>query len=170
MNSYWGGPSAAIGGALVLGALPRMMKRLRLHYALIMGLGAAILAASRPYEGGTLCLAVGGVLLVWMFGKHRPPFAFSLTRLVLPMVFILSLTAAGVGYYFFRVTGSPFHLPEVVQRIPYGMAPIFLWDSAGPEPVYRHHALRDFSAVWAVTEVAPDLRSVLGRPSNPSTT
>jgi hypothetical protein len=162
MNSYWGGAPAAIGGALVLGALPRMMKRLRLRYTLIMGLGAAILAASRPYEGGTLCLAVGGVLLAWLFGKHRPPFASSLGRLILPMVVVLSFTAAGIGYYFFRITGSPFHLPEVVQRVPYGMAPIFLWESAGPEPVYRHQVLRDFYAVWEVNEVAPELRSAGG--------
>src|SRR5437899_8645275 len=80
-NSYWGGAPAAIGGALVLGALPRIMKRLRLRYTLIMGLGAAILAASRPYEGGALCLAAGGVLLVWLFGKNRPPLASSLGRL-----------------------------------------------------------------------------------------
>jgi hypothetical protein len=162
MNSYWGGAPAAIGGALVLGALPRMMKGLHLRYTLIMGLGAAILAASRPYEGGTLCLAVGGVLLAWMFGKHGPAFAFSLTRLILPMLLILSLIVTGVGYYFFRVTGSPFHLPEVVQRIPYGMAPIFVWESAGPEPIYRHKALHDFYAVWEVNEVAPELGSVRG--------
>jgi hypothetical protein len=162
MNSYWGGAPAAIGGALVLGALPRLMKRLRLRHTLTMGLGAAILAASRPYEGGALCLAVGGVLLAWLFGKHRPPFAASVGRLILPMLLILSLTAAGIGYYFFRITGSSFRLPEVVQRIPYAMAPIFLWDHVGPEPVYRHKALHDFFAVWEVKEVAPELRSVGG--------
>jgi hypothetical protein len=162
MNSYWGGAPAAIGGALVLGALPRMMKRLRLRYTMLMGLGAAILAASRPYEGGMLCLTVGGVLLVWLFGKNRPSLGSSLGRFFLPMLLILSLTAAAMGYYFFRVTGSAFHLPEVVQRMPYGMAPIFLWESAGPEPVYRHKALRDFYAVWEVKEVLPEIRSIEG--------
>jgi hypothetical protein len=162
MNSYWGGAPAAIGGALVLGALPRMMKRLRLRYTMLMGLGAAILAASRPYEGGAMCLGAGSVLLVWLFGKNRPPFASSLGRFILPMLLVLALTAAGIGYYFFRITGSPARLPEVVQRTPYAMAPIFLWQSVGPEPVYRHKALHDFFAVWEVKEVAPELRSIGG--------
>jgi hypothetical protein len=162
MNSYWGGAPAAIGGALVLGALPRMRKRLRLRYTLIMGLGTAILAASRPYEGGAMCLAVGAILLIRLLGKNRPPFASSVGRFFLPMLLMLSLTTAGMGYYFYRITGSPFHLPEAVQRIPYGMAPIFLWQSAGPEPVYRHKALHDFYAVWEVKEVLPEIRSIGG--------
>ena len=162
MNSYWGGAPAAIGGALVLGALPRMMRNLRLSYTLLMGFGAAILAASRPYEGGAMCLGAGAVALAWMFGKHGPPLSSMLARFFLPMILILSLTAAGAGYYFFRITGSPFHLPEVVQREPYAMAPIFLWQSAGPEPVYRHKALHDFYADWEVKEVLPEIKSVPG--------
>src|SRR6266851_1945218 len=80
MNSYWGGAAPAIGGALVLGALPRMMRKLRLRYTLLMGLGAAILAASRPYEGGATCLGAGAVALAWMFGKHGPPLSSWLVR------------------------------------------------------------------------------------------
>ncbi len=162
MNSYWGGAPAAIGGALVLGALPRMMRQLRLSYTLWMGLGAAMLAASRPYEGGAMCLGAGAVALAWMFGKHGPPLSSLLARFFLPMILILSLTAAGAGYYFFRITGSPFRLPEVVQREPYAVAPIFLWQSAGPEPVYRHKALHDFYAEWEVKEVLPEIKSVPG--------
>jgi hypothetical protein len=166
MNSYWGGAPAAIGGALVLGALPRMMGNLRLRYTLLMGAGAAVLAVSRPYEGGAMCLAVGGIVLAWMFGKSRPPIFSSFTRVLLPMMFMLALTTLGIGYYFYRVTGNPFHLPEMAQREPYALAPIFLWQSAGVEPVYRHKALHDFYAVWEMKEVLPEIRSAGGLISN----
>lgn len=68
-NSYCGGAVAAIGGALVLGAWPRT----RHGDALLFGLGLAILANSRPYEGFSLALPVALSLFLWMLGSRRPP-------------------------------------------------------------------------------------------------
>ena len=51
MNGYWSASIVALGGALVLGAWPRLQKRPRMSQSLLMGLGLVILANSRPYEG-----------------------------------------------------------------------------------------------------------------------
>ena len=71
-DSYWGGAMAAIGGGLVLGALPRIKKSQRIGDALLMGFGAAILANSRPYEGVVFCLPVGVALIAWVAAPATP--------------------------------------------------------------------------------------------------
>ena len=144
INGYWGGTVAATGGALVLGALPRLMRRPRVGLALLMVLGLAILANSRPYEGLVFSLPVAGVLFAWIFGKKRPPLTLSLSRVILPIVLLLAVVGGAMCYYFWRITGNPFHMPYQVDRETYAMAPVFLWQSASPEPAYHHKVMRDF--------------------------
>src|SRR5207249_6256217 len=89
-NSYWGGAVAATGGALVLGSLPRIKASLRLRDALIMGLGLAILANARPYEGVVFSLPVAAALIAWV-GVKKPSLDVTLRRVFVPLAIVLVL-------------------------------------------------------------------------------
>ena len=134
----------ALGGALVLGALPRVQKYTRVRDAVVMAIGVAILANSRPYEGLLFSLPIAAAVALWIFGKAHPPFSVSFRRFVLPAVLVLAITGAGTAYYYWRVTGNPFRMTYQVNRDTYATAPYFLWQSPRPEPVYRHPLMRDF--------------------------
>jgi hypothetical protein len=142
-NSYWGGAAGAIGGALVLGALPRIKRSQRIRDALLMGLGLAILANSRPFEGFVFSLPIAVLLFVWMFGKNSPRLKVSFVRVVAPLGLVLAMTAAGIGYYCWRVTGNPLHMPYAVEKQTYGVAPYFLWQSMNSPPLFHHAAMQD---------------------------
>jgi hypothetical protein len=147
-NSYWGGAVGAIGGALVLGAFPRILRFEYTSDALLMGLGLAILANSRPYEGLIFSLPVGIALFVWIFRKKGPSFWTATRRVVVPLSTVVILAALATGYYFWRVTGSPFHFPQQVDRENYASAPYFLWQSPRSEPIFNHEVIRDFYIGW----------------------
>jgi hypothetical protein len=144
MNGYWSGSVVALGGALVLGALPRVKKHSRVTDAVVLAIGLAILANSRPYEGLVLSLPIAAALAIWISGKARPAISVSLGHIVLPTILVLAATGAGTGYYYWRVTGSPFRMTYQVNRGSYATAPYFLWQSARPEPTYNHAVMRDF--------------------------
>jgi hypothetical protein len=145
INTYAGaGSIAALGGALVLGALPRFMKGVRLRDGLLLAAGVILLGTCRLYEGMLLCLPVAFVLVRWIFlGKDRPAPAVLLRRTAVPLMLIVA-AGAWMGYYNYRVFGSPATLPYTVDRAQYGMAPYFVWQSQRPEPIYRHEVMRKF--------------------------
>jgi hypothetical protein len=147
-NNYMGGAVAAFGGALVLGALPRIMRHHRTRDALLMGLGLAIVANSRPYEGLFLGLPVGVALLVWILGKKAPPWSLSLRRVVLPLGLVLAVTAGAMLYYFWRTTGNPFRAPYFVNLETYFFVPNFPWSPLRPVPQYHHASMRDHYLKW----------------------
>ena len=65
-------------------------------------------------------------------------------RVVLPLMTVLAAVGATMGYYFWRVTGSPFRMPYQVDRATYAIARYFWWQSPNPQPVYHNQAMRDF--------------------------
>jgi hypothetical protein len=148
VNTYFGGTGAALGGALVLGALPRIKRRQGLSDVVLMGLGLALLANSRPYEGFFFALPVAVALLLWIFSRRGVDRTQALGQIVFPLAGILLATAATMLYYFWRVTGSPFQTPFFVNLATYDPVPYFPWESVKSWPVYHHEIMRRFYTGW----------------------
>jgi len=144
LNGYWCASVAGLGGALVLGAWPRMMRQALIRHAVLMGIGLFILANSRPYEGFVLALPVAAAILWWLLSLRGTKLRASLLRVVTPMVFVLAIAAFATGYYYHRVTGSPFRTGYQVNRTIYSRAAYFLWQKPGPVRVYDHRVMQDF--------------------------
>jgi len=143
-ESYWGGTCAAIGGALLIGAVPRLIHRPRASIAMVFALGLAILANTRPFEGFVFGAAGSGYLVLqWLDG--RAPIGTVLRRAVLPMALLLIPVAAWMGYYNVQVTGRTLALPYVVHDRQYALLEPVLWQSnERPAPAYSNTFLRDF--------------------------
>jgi len=159
MNTYTGGAIAAIGGALVLGALPRIRRNFRTRDFLWMAAGLSLLANSRPYEG----LLVSGpavIAVAWWIWKRKHP-TFKIRRIA-PAAALLAATFAFLGYYDYRVFGNPLTLPYTLNRATYTSAPYFVFQKARPEPVYRHVAMRNFYTGWELKTYKEEVGSLAG--------
>jgi hypothetical protein len=149
-RGYFGGAVAALGGALLYGALPRLLRAPRAAHALTMGVGLALLANSRPFEGLVVSLPAAAVMLGWLAGKRRPSVAVALGRVVLPLGLVLTLTGAAMGLYNYRVTGSPLTMPYQVHEQTYAANPLFAWQAPKPTPEYRHPVMARFWTGWVL--------------------
>jgi hypothetical protein len=144
LNTYWAASVVALGGILVLGALPRIKKYCRTRDALAMAIGLVILANSRPYEGLVFSVPFALAIVVWLVRSDPKRRRAALARVILPMLLLVAAAACAMGYYYFRVTGSPFRMTYQVNRGTYATAPYFLWQKPRPEPEYHHPIMRDF--------------------------
>ncbi len=117
---YWGGALPLLGGALVFGALPRVMRKPTIGPSACLAAGLAILANTRPYEGFVAALLAAGAMLVWLFSKHRPSLTQFGLKAALPITAILLLAGMWMGLYNTRVTGSPWKLPYQQYQEIYG--------------------------------------------------
>jgi hypothetical protein len=145
INTYTGaGLISALGGALVLGALPRLTKTAKFRYGPLLAAGIVLLALTRPYEGVLLCVPVAVVLGRWILtGKNRPAPRALIGRAAFPLL-LLVVAAAWTGYYNYRAFGSATTLPYSIDRSTYAVTPYFAWQDLRPAPLYRHEVLRSF--------------------------
>jgi len=150
MNSYWGGALAAIGGALVLGAMPRIVRRARTLDAVLLGLGMAILATTRPFEGFLFCLPVAGWFVWWLAGKTKSAASprARIVRVFAPLATVLTLTVTFIGCYNWRVTGNPLLFPHVLNSRTYRSTGLFLWERPKPPLTYHNQQFEDFYNGW----------------------
>jgi hypothetical protein len=146
MNSYWGGAAAAIAGAMVLGALKRISCRPTFSNAAALGLGVAILANSRPYEGLLFCIPVAAWFLWWLARKTSPH--QSRAKVLATVAIILAATAAFMAYYNWRLTGDALLLPHTLRTRTYHSSALFLWQHPRPPMHYGNPQFEEFYNGW----------------------
>jgi hypothetical protein len=113
----------------------------------ILGLGLALLANSRPFEGATL----GVVVAIYLATALRDsPSRIGLLRAALPCAGLLLIVACGTLFYNARLTGRALLMPYVQNGREYSMTPLFIWQPLAPEPDYHHAAIRSYHLDWAV--------------------
>jgi len=143
MDGYWGGAVAAIGGALVFGALPRIARSGTVSGACAAALGTAILANSRPVEGLAFVLLAFAALLWWTRGRRATWFR---AGTVSAFAAIVLLNIGWMAYYNFRTTGSPMTFAYSVNQQRYAASPLFWFLPPDPPRVreYRDASTRTF--------------------------
>lgn len=143
-QNFWGGSVAALGGALVLGAVPRLMREPNPRDAWWLGIGLLLLANSRPYEGAVLGLIAGLYGLAAQL-TARNPRPGRLAAVAAPRVgLILVIGGSAMAWYNIRVTGDPLKMPYSLHEDSYAICPPFLFLPKRPEPAYRHEVMRTF--------------------------
>ena len=154
-QSYWGGMVAALGGALLYGAVRRIANQdggwARAGNALWMALGLLLLANTRPFEGLLAAAPGGWALLAYLLRNRSARRRFGL-EVVLPAAGLLLLGAFLMLAYNQRVTGNPWHLPYQAYERQYDAVPGFIFQSLRPWPQLQDAAMTaaavDTLAAW----------------------
>lgn len=118
-QTYWGGGLAMMGGALLFGAFARMIRTPTYRHGAVMGIGLAILANSRPYEGLVASLPVAAVYTWYLCQKVKKRDWQSAVRMVIPVSLVLLIALGCMLIYNYQVTGNPLKMPYQVWKQQY---------------------------------------------------
>lgn len=143
-QNYWGGLVAMTGGAVIVGAMRRVIAHPGPRPAVALGIGMAIVANSRPYEGAILSVCALVTIAAALIVRKRLPAAIWLRQVAVPLAAVLLVTGLWMAYYNLRVTHHPFLMPYALHEATYAASPQFVWQPPKPPPRYHHAVMRDF--------------------------
>jgi len=140
-NSYWGGLVPALGGILLLGALPRWFRTRSPVHGIGIAAALLLLANSRPYETLVLSLALAPV--VFVLARRRGGWRASLCPALAPAVVLLCAGAGAMLWYNMQVTGNPLKMGYQLYMSNWGLA-VLPWQSAVPADPPASKILQEF--------------------------
>lgn len=147
-QSYWGGAIPAFGGILFFGGVRRIFQNPEnpsIRDSLIAGLGLALLANSRPFEGAISVFPFIVLLLYRMMANRKKGLFKALAlKVVLPLGIIVIMTLGLMAFYNHRVTGDYRVMPHTKYDREFLACPVFKWE----EPrtvIFRHDRIKAYS-------------------------
>ena len=121
IDSYLGGAVSALGGALVIGSIPRLREAgSKAIHSVLFGLGIVILMNSRPFEGAFLTVGAVLYILPGLIQRIRTGGFIASRTVWAPALVLVACGFFFTGYYSWKVTGSPLRMPYTVNRNTYG--------------------------------------------------
>jgi hypothetical protein len=146
-ESHYGGTGAAIGGTLLIGSLPGLIRRPSFRSGVPGAIGVALLANSRPFEGlllTVLCLGYAGWQIIRQSSASTLWISALSRSIAGPLLIVMLPVGAWMAFYNLRVTGSALVMPYLAHERQYAAASAFPWVKPGVLPPYRHEVLRQF--------------------------
>jgi hypothetical protein len=137
INGYYGGCLAALGGALALGAYPRLLRRSAVGMSLVFAFGIVIIGFTRPFEGLAVALPAVAILAFAILQRR--------TRwwVAIPALAVMAAGLAALLIYNRAVTGDPLRPPYAVNQATYGWPMTLPWFHP-PKVQFRHVELQRY--------------------------
>ncbi len=148
VSGYWSAVLPATGGALVLGAAPRLLRRPSSRDAIVMGIGLAVLANTRPFEGLVLSLLPASLFVLTRRGRRACFSTEGLRRVTLPLAGVLLLCLALMALYNRATTTRWLEAPYTSYEKQYSPYPLFLTANKRDTPAYSSEPFRLYYGEW----------------------